>query len=62
MELPLEIVVGKLNTPAIFVSGGLAACFQQRYKGFGNAVTAFAGSGLFIGAIGLFMNKGKDKS
>ena len=62
LELPLEIVVGKLNTPAIFVSGGLAACFQQRYKGFGNAVTAFAGSGLFIGAIGLFMNKGKDKS
>mmetsp|Transcript_17154 Transcript_17154/g.23132 ORF Transcript_17154/g.23132 Transcript_17154/m.23132 type:complete len:100 (+) Transcript_17154:183-482(+) len=25
IELPLEIVLGRLNTPAIFVSGGLAA-------------------------------------
>ena len=27
LELPLEIVLGRLNTPAIFVSGGLAAVF-----------------------------------
>ena len=58
----MEIVNGKINTPAIFVSGGLAAVFQQRYRGFGNAFSAFLGSGIFIGGIGLFMNKGKDKS
>ena len=28
LELPLEIVLGRLNTPAIFISGGLAAVFQ----------------------------------
>lgn len=62
LELPLEIVLGRLNTPAIFVSGGLAAVFQTRYKGMGSVASAFIGSGVFIGALGLFMNKGKDKS
>ena len=27
IELPLEIIMGRLNSPAIFVSGGLAAVF-----------------------------------
>ena len=62
LELPLEIVVGKLNTPAIFFSGGMAAVLQTRYKGMGTALSAFLGSGAFIGCMGLFMNKGKDKA
>ena len=62
LELPLEIILGRLNTPAIFVSGGLAAVLQQRYKGFGTAFSAFIGSGMFIGGLGMFLNKGKDKS
>ena len=62
IELPLEIVMGRLNAPAIFFSGGLAAVLQTRYQGLGSAFSAFMGSGLFIGALGLFMNKGKDKS
>ena len=62
IEVPIEIVCGKLNAPAIFFSGGLAAVCQQRYKGLGAAFSAFLGSGIFIGCIGLFMNKGKDKS
>ena len=62
LEIPLEIVNGRVNAPVIFFSGGMAAVLQQRYKGFGNAFSAFLGSGLFIGCLGLFMNKGKDKS
>ena len=58
----MEIVLGRLNTPAIFFSGGMAAVLQTRYTGMGAAFSSFLGSGLFIGALGLFMNKGKDKS
>ena len=60
LELPLEIVLGKLNFPVIFFSGGMAAVLQQRYTGFGNALSGFIGSGVFIGGLGLVMNRGKD--
>ena len=60
IEIRLEIVWGRLNSPAIFISGGLAAVLQTRYTGFANAFSAFMGSGIFIGAIGLFMHRGKD--
>ena len=62
LELPLEIILGRLNTPVIFFSGGMAACLQVRYTGFANFASAFMGSGLFIGGLGLFMHRGKDKS
>ena len=62
LELPMEIVIGKLNGPAIFWSGGMAAVLQTRYTGLGNAFSAFLGSGIFIGGLGLVMNRGKDKS
>ena len=31
IEIPIEIVMGRLNAPAIFFSGGLAAVLQTRY-------------------------------
>ena len=59
-ELPLELIIGKVNTPAIFIAGGLAAAFQNRWIGIGSSLNNFMGSGMFIGALGLYMHKGHD--
>merc|ERR1711924_399099 len=32
-EIPLEMVVGKMGVPTMFVSGGLAACLQMQWMG-----------------------------
>lgn len=62
VEMPLEIISGRLNAPTVFLSGGLAAVFQTRIRSFGSAFSSFMGSGLFIGSIGLYMHRGHDKS
>ena len=62
IELPIELIVGRVNAGGIFISGGGAAMMMARYTGVANAVTTFMGSGLFIGGLGLFMHKGQDKS
>jgi hypothetical protein len=62
IEIPIEMVVGKLNAPAMFVSGGLAAVFLSHGgSSLGSKFFTFLSSGSFIGAIGLYMNKGSDK-
>ena len=61
VEIPLELTIGKINTPCIFISGGLAACLADPRKGLANNVSKFLGSGTFIGLLGMFMNKGNDK-
>lgn len=53
-------MIGRLPTPAIFFSGGAAAVLQNRFLGWGNAFSHFMGSGIFIGGLGLVMNRGKD--
>ena len=60
-EIPLELAIGRINAPAIFLSGGLAACLVDPKRGLMNNASKFFGSGLFIGALGMFMNKGNDK-
>lgn len=62
IELPIELIIGRVNAAGIFISGGGAAMMMARYTGFANALTTFMGSGLFIGGLGLFMHKGQDKS
>lgn len=59
-ELPIELVVGRVNALGVFFSGGMAAVLQTRYIGFPQAFTTFMGSGCFIGALGLYMHKGHD--
>jgi hypothetical protein len=46
----------------VFVSGGFAACLQNRYTGFAPFLSTFLGSGCFIGGLGLYMHKGEDKA
>ena len=60
IEMPIEIILGKLNAPAMFVSGGLAAVALEPKGTPGALLFRFMGSGFFIGAIGLFMNRGQD--
>ncbi len=60
IEVPLELVVGKLNAPVVFVSGGLAAAMQNRYINFPTSFRTFLGSGCFIGGLGLYMHAGHD--
>ena len=63
IELPLELVLGKVNSPCIFISGGAAAVLcEPRFGTPAAMMTRFLGSGLFIGGIGLYMHKGNDKS
>jgi len=62
IELPIELIVGRVNAGGVFFSGGMAAVLMARYTGFANAFTTFMGSGLFIGGLGLYMQKGHDKS
>ena len=54
--------MGRVNTPGIFFSGGMAAVLSEPRGGFRANIGRFWGSGLFIGAIGLYMNKGHDKA
>ena len=61
LEIPLELIIGRLNTPVVFFSGGLAAALQVRYTTFGTFLSTFMGSGVFIGGIGLYMHAGHDK-
>ena len=54
--------MGKVNAGGIFFSGGLAACLvEPRFGTFMQFARRFLGSGLFIGGIGTYMNKGNDK-
>lgn len=62
IEIPIELVVGRVNALGVFVSGGLAACLQNRYTGFAPFLSTFLGSGCFIGGLGLYMHKGEDKA
>ena len=62
LEIPLELVFGRVNSIAMFFSGGLAAVLQNRYTGPAAAMNTFLGSGLFIGGLGAFMHKGNDRS
>ena len=60
LEIPLELIFGRVNAPAIFLSGGGAAVLQTRYTGPMAAFSSFMGSGLFIGGLGLYMHSGHD--
>ena len=60
LEIPMELIFGRVNAPAIFLSGGGAAVLQTRYTGPAAAVSSFLGSGLFIGGLGLYMHSGHD--
>ncbi len=54
--------MGRVNSGGIFFSGGLAAVLVE--PRFGTAMQLarrFLGSGMFIGGIGTYMNKGNDK-
>ncbi len=62
IELPLEIILGKISTPVVFCSGGLAACLVDPRGSWSMWLPKFLGSGMFIGGIGLFMNRGNDKA
>ena len=62
IEVPLELILGRINTPAIFFSGGMAAVLTDPRGGRGAMLSRFFGSGLFIGGLGMFMNKGNDKA
>ena len=60
LEIPMEIIFGRVNSPAIFLSGGGAAALQIRYTGPSALFTSFMGSGCFIGSLGLYMHSGND--
>ena len=70
LEIPLELAFGKISTPAVFVSGGLAAVLldsRNLHFKFGGpnphlpaVFMRFLSSGMFIGLIGMYMNKGND--
>ena len=62
LEIPLEISLGKISTPVVFFSGGMAACLLNPKGTFKSKIPTFFGSGMFIGAIGGFMNRGNDKA
>lgn len=55
------MVVGKLNAPTMFVSGGLSAVFLAPGGTLVGKLGTFMSSGTFIGGISLYMNKGSDK-
>ena len=60
LEIPLELALGKLSTPAIFLSGGLAAVLVEPRGGLGSKFGRFMSSGCFIGLLGMYMNRGND--
>ena len=70
LEIPLELAFGKISTPAVVVSGGLAAVLlnprdlKYNFRGpnphLGPLFMRFLSSGAFIGMIGMYMNKGND--
>ncbi len=62
LEVPLELIIGRINTPAVFVSGGLSACLCDPHGPLKSHFGKFLGSGVFIGLIGLYMNRGNDKA
>ena len=62
IELPLELVLGRVNAPAIFFSGGAAAVMCDPRGSARAMFSKFLGSGAFIGLLGLYMNKGSDKA
>ncbi len=54
--------MGRVNAGGIFFSGGLAAVLVEPRIGSAMQVfSRFMGSGLFIGGLGSYMNKGNDK-
>ena len=62
IELPIELIMGRVNAGGIFFSGGAAAVLVEPRIGTPmQMLRRFLGSGLFIGGIGTYMNKGNDK-
>ncbi len=54
--------MGRVNAGGIFFSGGMAAVLMENRLGtMGGMVSRFLGSGIFIGGIGMYMNRGQDK-
>ena len=54
--------MGRVNAGGIFFSGGLAAVLMEtRFATPFALFRRFLGSGMFIGSIGAYMNKGNDK-
>ena len=54
--------MGRVNAGGIFFSGGAAAVLMENRLGStGTIISRFLGSGLFIGGIGSYMNRGTDK-
>ena len=54
--------MGRVNAGGIFFSGGLAAVLVESRLGTPRALLGrFLGSGIFIGGLGTYMNKGNDK-
>lgn len=62
MEIPLEIALGKISTPVVFVSGGGAAVLMDPRGPLGSQIPKFISSGAFIGGLGMFINRGNDKA
>ena len=59
-EIPMEMVIGKMGVPTMFVSGGLAGASIHPYQGFGPFFSSFLSSGMFIGGLSLFIHRGSD--
>ena len=59
-EIPLEIIMGKVNGPAMFVSGGLAGVLLDVRPTFFANVRKFLSTGAFIGLFGAIINRGSD--
>lgn len=59
-EIPLEMTIGKMGVPTLFVSGGLAACFQMRWMGMATFMQTFLSSGAMIGTLSMFVQRGHD--
>ena len=62
IEIPLELAMGKITAPAMLFSGGMAAVLLEFRGTFGSKVGRFFSSGLFIGLLGLYVNKGNDRA
>ena len=62
IEIPLELALGRITTPAVFFSGGMAAVLLEYRGTFASKLSRFWSSGAFIGLLGLYMNKGNDRA
>lgn len=62
IEIPIELIMGKVTCGGIFISGGAAAVLMDMRNATPMAMfRRFLGSGAFIGGLSVFINRGNDK-